>query len=157
MATEKWIAGTVGLTWANAFSTGTLNSIAAGNAILSDLQLDNSSNLDMFCDVEVVLAALTTGAPNYIGVYLYPLNSDGSTYGDGRFTSSAAGPPPSQYAVGTIGVPIVTTTAVQGTLRGILMPPGKFKFVLYHQAHASNAFASSGNTCKYRTYNPSVA
>jgi hypothetical protein len=155
MATEKWIAGTTGsgLTWAS-LDTTTLNSIASGNAILSGTQIDNSTNLDVFADVEVVLASLAVVAPNNVGVYLYPLNSDASTYGDGRFGTSAAGPPPAQYMVGTIGL-VVATQAQQGTLRGIIMPPGKFKFVLHNQAGI--AFAASGNTLKYRTYNLAVA
>jgi hypothetical protein len=99
MATEKWIAGSgAGLTWTS-LDTTTLNSIANGNAILSGTQIDNSTALDIFADVELVLASLAAVAPNYVGVYFYPLNSDGTTYGDGRFGSSAAGPPPGQYAM----------------------------------------------------------
>lgn len=154
MATEKWIAGSgQGLTYGNAFTGSTLNSIASGNAILSDLQIDNSSALDIFADVEVVLASLAAVAPNYVGVYFYPLNSDGSTYGDGRFGTSAAGPPSSTYYVGSIVMGAVTQ-AWQGTLRGILLPPAKGKFVLHNQMGV--AFAASANTCKYRTYNRQV-
>lgn len=158
MATEKWIAGTTGsgLTWADCFSTATLNSIVNGNAILSDLQIDNSTNLDMFCDVSGAFGAITTVAPSYVGIYLYPLNKDGTTYGDGRFGTSAAGPPISSYFVGSIQVPVLTTTAFEGMVRGIIMPPGKFKFVAYNQA--GNTWAgSSANTLQYRTYNRSVA
>lgn len=155
MATEKWVAGSgVGLTFTDCFSTATLNSIASGNAILSDLQIDNSSALDVFCDVSIALASAAFVAPNYIGLYLYPLNKDASTYGDGRFGSSAAGPPGSTYWIGNIS--IVATTAVQeGTLTGVKLIPGKWKFVLYNQGGV--ALASSGNTCQYRTYNRSVA
>lgn len=154
MATEKWIGGSLaGLTWSS-LDTTTLNSIASGNAILSGTQIDNSSAFDMFADVEVVLASLAAVAPNFVGVYFYPLNSDGSTYGDGRFGSSAAGPPPSSYYVGSIGM-VAATQAQQGTLRGIILPPGKGKFVLYNGMGV--AFASSGNTLKYRTYNRQVS
>lgn len=153
MATEKWIGGSgQGLTWGSLDTTG-LNSIASGNAILSATQVDNSSALDIFADVEVVLASLAAVAPNYVGVYFYPLNSDASTYGDGRFSSSAAGPPPSSYWVGN-AIMVAATQAQQGTVRGIILPPGKGKFVLYNQMGV--AFASSGNTLKYRTYNRQV-
>ena len=154
MATEKWVAGVVGLTWANAFTGSTLNSIASGNAIQSDLNLDNSSNLDMFMDISIVLASAAFIAPNYIGVYVHPLNEDGSTYGDGRFGSSAAGPPSACYYVGKVDL-VAATQAQEGTLRGVLMPPGQFKIVLHNQGGV--ALASSGNVCKYRTYNRSVA
>lgn len=156
MATEKWIAGSgVGLTWTDAFSTATLNSIASGNAILSDLQIDNSTALDVFCDVSIALGSAAFVAPNFIGVYLYPLNKDGTTYGDGRFGTSAAGPPSAPYMVGTIGL-VAATQAQEGILRGIVMPAGKFKFVLHNQGGVTLAGAS-GNTCQYRTYNRSVA
>lgn len=155
MATEKWIAGSgQGLTYGDAFSTATLNSIASGNAILSDLQIDNSSAFDMFADLSIVLASAAFVAPNFIGIYLYPLNKDASTFGDGRFGTSAAGPPSSCYYVGTIGL-VAATQAQEGTLVRIVLPPAKFKFVLYNQGGV--AFAGSGNTAQYRTYNRSIA
>jgi hypothetical protein len=154
MATEKFIAGSLqGLTWGDAFTGTTLNSIASGNAIASDLTLTDATALDMFADLSIALASAAFAVPNFIGVYLYPLNKDGTTYGDGRFASSAAGPPPSSYYVGTIGL-VAATQAQEGTCRGIILPPGGFKFVLYNQGGI--AFASSGNTCQYRTYNRSV-
>src|SRR3954468_12519458 len=123
MSTEKWIAGSgQGLTWGS-LDTTNLNSIASGNAILSGTAITNGTPLDIFADVEVVLASLAAVAPNYVGVYLYPLNSDGTTYGDGRFGSSAAGPPSSSYWVGN-AVMVVATQAQQGTVRGIILPPG---------------------------------
>src|SRR5262245_48942883 len=153
MATEKWIAGSgQGLTWGNAFTSSTLNSIANGNAILSDLQIDNSSAFDIFADVSFIGGSVTTAAPNYIGIYWYPLLDDGTTYADGRFGSSAAGPPPSCYFRGAIIFP-VGTQAPTGALERIVLPPGKGKFLIYNQAGA--AFAASGNTLKYRTYNRS--
>lgn len=154
MATEKWVAGSgVGLTWTNAFTGSTLNSIANGNAIISDLQIDNSTALDIFSDISFRGGSVTTVAPNYIGIYFVPLLDDNSTYGDGKFSSSAAGPPSSTYFVGSIVLP-VGTQAITGGLRGIILPPGKGKFLIYNQAGV--AFAASGNVCLYRTYNRQV-
>lgn len=156
MATEKWIAGSgQGLTFGDAFSTATLNSIASGNAILSDVSITNGTALDMFADVSIALASLAVVAPNFIGVYLYPLNKDGTTYGDGRFGAAAAGPPPGNYYVGQIGLVAATQAQEGSTYTPIRLPPGTFKFVLFNQAGV--AFAASGNTCQYRTYNRSVA
>lgn len=155
MAVEKWIAGSgQGLSWGNAFSGATLNSIASGNAILSDLSLVNGTAMDIFADVSIALASAAFVAPNFIGVYLYPLNQDASTYGDGRFGSSAAGPPPGNYWVGNIGL-VAATQAQEGSLGRIILPPGTFKFVLYNGGGV--ALGSSGNVCLYRTYNRSVA
>jgi hypothetical protein len=154
MAVEKWIAGSgQGLTYGNAFTGSTLNSIASGNAILSDIAITNGTALDIFADVSIQLASAAFVAPNYIGIYLYPLNQDATTYGDGRFGTSAAGPPSAGYAVGTIGL-VAATQAQNGTLRGIVMPPGTFKFVLYNQGGV--ALAASANVCLYRTYNRSI-
>jgi hypothetical protein len=154
MATEKWVGGSgQGLTWGNAFTGSTLNSIASGNAILSDIVISNGTALDIFADLSIQLASAVFAAPNFIGVYLYPLNQDGSTYGDGRFSSSAAGPPGSNYQVGSIYL-VIGTQAQNGTLSRIIMPPGTFKFVLWNQGGV--ALASSANVCLYRTYNRSI-
>lgn len=155
MATEKWIAGSgQGLSWGNAFSTE-INSIVNGNAILSSVAIANGSPLDIFADLSFVAGAtITSAAPNYLGFYLYPLNEDGTTYGDGRFGSSAAGPPPGNYFVGSIGFAAAASTTIAGVVRGIILPPGTFKFVLYNGAGAT---LDAGPTCKYRTYNRSVA
>jgi hypothetical protein len=156
MATEKWIAGSgVGLTWTAAFTASTLDSIVNGNAILSDVQINNASALDVFCDFSIAFGSITWAAPSYVGVYLYPLNQDGSTYGDDRFGTSAAGPPSAQYWVGNIANP-TGAAANEGTLLRIIMPPGAFKFVIYNQTGATLASAGA-NSAKYRTYNRAIA
>lgn len=150
-ASALWVAGSgVGLTWTDAFSTATLNSIASTNAILSDLSITNGTALDKYMDVSIALAsAAFTGTGINISIHLYPLNKDGSTYGDGKFGTSAAGPvayPP----VATI--PLVAATQAQtGTATGIVIPPGTFKIVFCNNGGV--ALAGSGNTCQYRTYN----
>lgn len=155
-ATEKWIAGSgQGLTWGNAFSTE-VNSITNGQAILSSIAIANNTALDLFADISIALGSITTGAgAPYIGFYLYPLNQDGSTYGDGRFASAGAGPPLSSYFVGQVPLIPSATQAQEGSCTGILLPPGSFKLVAYNQAGAT--LAASANTIAYRTYNRSVA
>src|SRR4051812_34894118 len=128
MATEKWAAAAG--SWTTA-ATGTIfNSLAVNNAILSDTQIDNATSaLDTFMDVELVLASAAFVAPNYVGVYIYPLNSDNSTYGDGRFTSAASTATdavPPQYYVGAVSF-AATTSAKQGVITGIPILPIKFK------------------------------
>lgn len=153
MATEKWLAGT---SWTSCFGTE-INSLVAGNAVLSgSAAIANGTNLDLFADVSISLGSITSGSGNpFIGIYLYPLNQDGSTYADGQFGSSAAGPPPSAYFVGAIPVKPSTTGVITGILRNIPLPPGSFKFVLYNNSGAN--LAASSNTVSYRTYNLQVA
>lgn len=155
MATEKWIAGSgVGLTWTDCFSTET-NSIVNGNAILGNTSITNGTALDIFADISYKAGGTaTTASPNYLGFFLYPLNNDASTYGDGRFGSSAAGPPPGNYYVGSISFAAAASTTIAGVVTGIIMPPGTFKFVLYNQ---SGATLATSNVIRYRTYNRSVA
>lgn len=156
MATEKWIAGSgQGLTWGAAMGATDPNSLANGNAIISTVQIDNSTALDIFCDISVSLGSITSGSGTpFIAMYIYPLNEDGTSYGDGRFGSSAAGPPPAQYYVGAIPCPASTTAVVTGAIRGIILPAGKFKFLIYNSTGA--ALATGSNVVDYRTYNRSV-
>ncbi len=154
--TEKLIAGAVA--WTSCFGTE-INSLASTNAVLSTVQIDNSSNLDMFMDVSFSLGSVTSAGTPYIGLYWYPLNEDGSTYGDGRFGSSTSAFPPQNYYVGFAGLPVGTQAltgmfALPGGRSPILLPPGAGKLVLYNGAGI--ALASSGNTIKYRTYNRQV-
>jgi len=155
MATEKWIAGSgQGLTWGSIFGTE-INSLANGNAVLSSVSVTNGTALDMFADISFVAGGtITSAAPNYLGVYLYPLQEDASTYGDGKYVTAAAGPPPQNYWLGNISFNAAASTTVVGMLEKVVIPPGTFSLVLYNQAGATLA---SSNTCKYRTYNRSVA
>jgi hypothetical protein len=156
MATEKWIGGSgQGLTYGDAFATANLNSLGSGNAI-AGTTIDNSTALDQFADISFNLGSAAFVAPNYIAVYLYPLNKDASTFGDGAVGTASPGSavtPASTYYVGTIVI-VAATQVQEGTLRGIVLPPGQFKFVLWNQGGV--AWNASGNTCQYRTYNRAV-
>jgi hypothetical protein len=158
MATEKWVAGSgAGLTWTTAVNAADVNSLANGSSVLSSVaDIANGTALDMFADISIALGSVTAAAPNFIGVYIYPLNEDGTTYGDGQLASGtgAAKIPSATAWVGNISFP-TGAAAIVGTLSRIALPPGSFRFVLYNQAGVT--LASSGNTVKYRTYNRSVA
>src|SRR5277367_4863474 len=99
MATEKWIAGSgAGLTWTSCFGSE-VNSVVDGNVVLAGgstvatNQIANSTSLDVFADVMFALGSWgAVSATALLALYLYPLNQDAATYGDGRFASSAAGP-----------------------------------------------------------------
>ncbi len=156
MATEKWIAGSLqGLTWGSAGFGSEIASLVSGNAVMASGAIDNSAALDVFADVSISLGSIATGsgAPS-LWLYLFPLNEDGSSYGPGDWSSSAPGPMPSQYYVGAVPCQVSATGAVTGTVGGIALPPGKFKFGLYNLAGAT--LAASGNAVQMRTYNRSV-
>lgn len=151
MAVETWIAG-ASAGWQSAFGSE-INSIVNGNAILSSINIGNGTALDEFMDISISLGSITPVAPNFIGFYIHPFNQDGSTYGDGRFSSSAAGPPASTYYRGNI-VLVAAAQVQTGVVTGIVLPPGDFKLVMYNRAGVT--LASSANVIKYRTYNRSV-
>ena len=149
---SAWLAGQgVGLSWTSHMSTE-LNSIASGNAILASADITNGTGLDRYMDVSVVLASAVW--PNTAGLnislHLYPLSDDATHYGDGKFTSSVAGPP-NIAPCAVIPLIINVTQAQYGQATGIVIPPGTFRLVLCNNGGV--ALASSGNTVKYRTYN----
>jgi hypothetical protein len=154
MATEKWIAGSgQGLTWGDAFTGSTLNSLANVSSLLSDIAITNGTALDLFADISFALGSAAFTAPAYIMFGLYPLNKDGTTYGDGRFGSAVAAVFPSNYLAGSAGL-VAATQAQTGSITGILLPPGTFKFIVFNGGNI--AWASSGNTIQYRTYNRQI-
>ncbi len=157
MATEKWIGGSgQGLTWGSAFNSSDMASMTNGQSVLSSIaDITNGTALDIFADISINLPSITVAAPAYAGIYLYPLNQDGSTYGDNQLSSGTAASkvPSSTYLVGAIVMP-TGAAAVHGTLIGIVLPPGSFRFVFYNQLGAS--LTSGTQTCQYRTYNRSV-
>ena len=151
---EHWAAGAgAGLSWTSCIGANDLNSISNANSVLaSSSVITNGTALDVFCDVSVLLGSCTTTGVPFIGVYMYPLNEDGSTYGDNQFTAGtgSAAVPGSQYFKGAIAYPVVTTTALYGNITGLVMPPGSFLFLFQNNLGVTTA--SSGNVAKYRTY-----
>lgn len=152
-ANQKWVAGDgVGLTWTNICTTE-LNSLASNNAIICSTVVANGTALDLFSNFSIAFGSITSGSGSpSITISIYPLNEDGSTYGDGLFGSAAAGPP----AIVNCQIPVnpAVTAAVVGTGscgQAVMLPPGSFKVVLWNNAGV--ALASSGNIVKYRTFN----
>lgn len=146
-----WSAGAgVGFTWSDTTTTASLNSLANGSCLLGTVAIANQTALDKYMDLSVVLAsAAFTGTGINISVHLYPLNDDGSSYGDGKFGSAAAGP--CTYPLAAF-IPLVAATQAQtGSATGIVIPPGTFKVVICNNGGVN--LAASGNTLKYRTYN----
>jgi hypothetical protein len=155
--TAKWIAGAAGLTWAVAGFTATdFNSLASGSVVVAATNKDNSANLDLYADVSFALTVGgTTTAASFVSLYILPLDQDGATYGDGAANGTTA--PVSGYLVATIGVKAGVTSGnvVNGTFRGIVLPPGDMKFAIVNNLTvALNAAAAA--SVKYRTYNENL-
>jgi hypothetical protein len=154
MGTIKWAAGSgVGLTWTSCFQAADINSCANASSVLSSTgDVANGSALDLYADVCFLLGSITTAAPNKLDLFIYPLNQDGSTYGDNQLTAGtqAAVTPSSSLWCGTL-ILSVGTQVLKGIITGIEIPPGTFRFVLQNNAGAT--LAGSANAIYYRTYN----
>lgn len=159
MSTIKLVAGAQS-GFASVMTTE-LNSLVTGNAVIGSTAIANATNLDLEIEFSFTTGGsiTPTGSP-FVGLYLYPLNGDGTTYGDGRFGSTAAGPPPSNYYAGFCGLPASAATQTgtfgwPGLGTRILLPTGSFKPVFYNATGVT--LSSSGNILYYRTTNRSVA
>ena len=138
--------------------TTELNALASGSAVRGPT-VDNGTNNDLFGEFSFVGGASTTqtGTP-FLSLYLYPINGDGTTYGDGRFSAGAAGPPPANYFVGYIGTLATGAGVVTGTFfrpdgQGplIQLPRKLWRPVLYNFLGVS--LAGTLNTLSYSTTN----
>lgn len=126
--------------------TTELNSLAhqtsatTGNSAVSSA-IDNTSNLDMFIDVELVLGSQTARSAGGTVIIYISRTLDGSNYDDAEPTCSD---------VLTI-FPLDATTTARRLIRCDLpISPGLFK--LWVRNNSSQAFNASGNTLKYRTH-----
>jgi hypothetical protein len=154
-STTRWVIDTA---WtAVSFTAGDLNSLATGSCALSTAAITNGTALDLYADVSfIVTVGGTTTTSSYMTLYLLPLQQDGSTYGDG--TASGSTPPVAvPYLISTCMVKsgVTSGSTISGMFRGLVLPPGDFKFVLCNQLGvALNATASL--TMKYRSFNENL-
>jgi hypothetical protein len=130
-----------------------LNSLADDGWCALSSAIDNSTTGYMFADLELTLAALTaTGADAAVEVYLTP-SVDGTNYPDFD-TTAGDNQENNQYFVGSFTLESSGGTFL-GTLRGVELPPGKFKLGVRNRANV--AFAASGNILKWRPWQYSSA
>jgi len=87
----SWVAGNgQGLTWGTLINSADMASMTNGQTVLSSVTaIANGTNLDMFMDISAVLviASNTIAAGASLGFWLYNLQEDGLTYGDGQLTA----------------------------------------------------------------------
>jgi hypothetical protein len=139
----KWALSSVGLT--TVLTTG-LNSLAINTISGASATYDNSANLDLLVDIEVLLASLSPTAGAFVAIYAltsidgtnFPAQSDS----DLRLTVTQL----------LCSIPIGTTaaTAQRVAARNILLPPKKMQFKLDNQTGV--ALAASGNTVSIVPY-----
>jgi hypothetical protein len=153
-----WSAGVLAsgsIGWTAAFGASDMNSLPALDAVLSTVSFDNSSGQAQFMDVSFIgayAAAQTIPAGACMAFYLYMLQGDGATIGDGRLVAGTQ----------TIFQPILnpiggtpfqvgpTITNLAGTILSFCLPPGVFRLVAFNQA--GFVLAASANQAYIRLY-----
>lgn len=119
-------------------STG-LNSLADGSGVLGGaLGNSDATELDLLCDLELVLASLTPAADAYVECYLVP-SIDDANFGD------TPGIHVGNFRIET------GTGAKRAFLLNVEVPPKDHKFYLVNQTGV--ALASSGNTLRALYHN----
>ncbi len=126
--------------------TTELNSLANNAASAASSAIANQTNLDVYADIELVLASWSPVAPNYCTLYILEA-IDGSNYPSA--TAGVLRNQPSQILC-TFALDTTGSTAQRVVVRNVVIPPGSFKVVLDNQSGAT--LASSGNTVKMNTY-----
>lgn len=156
-ARTAWTAGNgVGFTWSTLINSADMASMTNGQSVVSSVaDIANQTALDMFMDISYKLAisSNTIAAGANFAFWLYALDQDGSTYGDGQFTNgTAASLTPSFAPCGIGSIPAVaSTTNMSGFIQQIIIPPGSFRIAI--QNNSGFALTSGTQTVKYRTYN----
>lgn len=151
MATTLKLSGYLASAVAVVFSgTQQINSLTDNEwTDLSD-EVDNTTNLYAFADLELVLgSAAFTGTDSAVEVYIVP-TVDGTNYPDWTGNSTSDAPEQTHYFVASL--PLKAATAAKrvasGSAADIALPQGKFKFGLRSRANVT--LAASGNTLSFR-------
>lgn len=115
---------------------------------LSD-EIDNSTNLYVMYDFEIVLAsAAFTGTDSEIELYVVP-SVDGTNYPNWTGNVTTDEQENQQYFAGS-GTTSGATEAQRIAISRVVVPPGKSKVGLRSRANVT--LAASGNTVKYRPH-----
>lgn len=150
---EKWSPANP--SWVDIFGTASADlniaSFVQGYGILGSTVVDNSTNGNLYCDISYQCTSISpTGVPS-IGFYLLPLLADGSTYADGdSATTVVANQPTQTHWLGTLFLRTKASSAQNGMLRGLLIPPGKWKY--YFVNNSGVTLPSTGTVCQARFY-----
>lgn len=152
-----WTAGNgVGFTWTTAINTADLASMPTANTVVSSVaDIANQTNLDMFMDISasLVIASSTIVAGANLAFWVFPLNQDGTTYGDGQFTNGTQAAKTPTFSPCSV-MPLVAAaaqTALIGFSQQIVIPPGSFRIAC--QNNSGFTLTAGTQTVKYRTYN----
>ena len=133
-----------------AFTTNVFDAMADDEWTDASSEIDNSTNGYLFADflVDLGSAVFPAAADNAIEIYVIP-SVDGTNYpnftGGGTTTDEQEN---NQYFVGSITI-LQGTLAFSGALRGVDLPPGKFKVAIRNRAGVQ---LNATNTLRWRPW-----
>ncbi len=144
MATTKHKSYTASI--ASALTTE-LNSLGSGSTSSASSAIDNTSNLDLYHDLTLTVAAQGSArsAGATVSVYM-TMALDGTNYDDTNATTAEL------VAVFPLDA---ATTARQATRRDVPIPPGLFKYFVVNST--GQAFAASGSLLEFRAHSIETA
>jgi hypothetical protein len=159
---SAWTGGNLfsGFGWNAAFNANDLNSMPNGDAVLSSIAaFDNSGDStapDQFMDlsVECTISSNTIAAGANFAVWIFYLQEDGSTYGDGSLTAGTqAAVIPGLFLACPIPLRAGSsiTNLIGENLNPLILKPAKFALAISN--NSGFTLSSSGNAVKIRTYN----
>lgn len=160
---SAWTTGNgAGLAWTPAINSADMASMATANTVLSSVaDIANATALDQFMQISFSLAisSSTIVAGANIAFWLFGLNQDGTTYGDGQFvagTPAAKTPTFSPCFVFPLVAAAAQTALVGNSLFAgpIIIPPGSFRLAV--QNNSGFSLTSGTQTVKYQTYNQNL-
>lgn len=127
--------------------TTELNTLANATNSAASAAIDNTTNLDLFMDLELYVAAATAArsAGAAIYVYIVPTIDGGTNYVDVEQTTAEL------IAGFTLDA---STTARRAMIRDLPIPPSLFK--LFVRNVTGQPLNASGNVLRYRTHNVQV-
>jgi hypothetical protein len=126
-----------------------LDSLANDGWSALSSEVDNSLNGYMFADFEVDIGSITpTGADAAIELYLVP-SIDDTQYPSVNFAAAADEQENNQYFIGSVTLSLDAEVQIH-TLRGVELPPGKFKVGARNRSNVG--LAASANTVKWRPW-----
>lgn len=129
-----------------------LNNVTNGSRVIS-AAIDNTSNKDLFMDVEIKTKFGTNPTANSVwNMYLIP-SLDGTNYGDG----DASVAPPASAFVGAFEVRAVTTQQRILAVRDIPIPALNFKLIFENKTGQTSSNSAGENEVYYRTHTLEVA
>lgn len=131
-------------------SGGAINGLTTNTMSSASSTITNNTNLDMYIDIEILLASLSPAAGSYVALYIleaidgsnFPAQSDA----DLRLTST--------QLLCNIPTGVAASTAQRIAVRNVVIPPGAFQLKLDNQTGVT--LNAAGNTVKYNSYDTNL-